>query len=73
MPEALKHAYNQKYLQQVADEISRHCQGFDKAGFLALVFDDEWQGDYIHTKQPHTDLFILCFFQSKRISLAKRC
>ncbi|MGH1462639.1 MAG: DNA alkylation repair protein [Neptuniibacter sp.] len=53
MPEALKHAYNQKYLQQVADEVSRHCKGFDKAGFLALVFDDEWQARELKARMSH--------------------
>lgn len=53
MPEALKHAYNQKYLQQVADEISRHHKGFDKAGFLALVFDGEWQERELKARMSH--------------------
>ncbi|MFY0677545.1 MAG: DNA alkylation repair protein [Neptuniibacter sp.] len=53
MPEALKHAYNQKYLELVADEVSRHCKGFDKAGFLALVFDDEWQARELKARMSH--------------------
>ena len=53
MPEALKHAYNQKYLQQVADEISRHYKGFDKAGFFALVFDGEWQERELKARMSH--------------------
>lgn len=53
MPEALKNAYNQTYLLQVADEVSRHCKGFDKAGFLALVFDDEWQARELKARMSH--------------------
>ncbi len=53
MPDALKDIYDLAYLQRVADQLSRHHNGFSKEGFLKLVFDPDWEGRELKARMAH--------------------
>jgi 3-methyladenine DNA glycosylase AlkC len=53
MPDALKDIYDLAYLQRVADQLSRHHNGFSKQDFLKQVFDPDWEGRELKARMAH--------------------
>ena len=53
MPEPLKNAYNQCYIERLADSIKKSWPAFDCALFVSCVMDSEWESKELKARMKH--------------------
>ncbi len=58
MPEPLKNAYNQDYIERLAKSIQGAWPRFDKNRFIQQVLDDEWTGRELKARMKHISAVI---------------
>ena len=58
MPEPLKNAYNQKYIDRLAKRIKQAWPLFDEADFISKVLDGQWEGKELKARMKHIALMM---------------
>ncbi|MFD2230415.1 DNA alkylation repair protein [Alkalimarinus sediminis] len=53
MPEPLKNAYNQDYIERLASSIQASWPAFDKQLFVSRVMDSEWEDKELKARMKH--------------------
>ena len=56
MPEPLKNAYNQQYIERLSEAISRAWPSFDQVAFRSSVIDSEWDNKELKARMKHIAL-----------------
>ncbi len=54
MPEPFKNLFNQAFFDALSGAVSRVYPAFDKATFLARIFDDQWEKRELKDRMHHT-------------------
>jgi len=54
MPEPFKNLFNQAFFDALTAAVSQVYPTFDKAAFLARIYDDQWEGRELKARMRHT-------------------
>jgi 3-methyladenine DNA glycosylase AlkC len=56
MAEALKNMFNAGFFEALSGALERVCPAFDRAAFLARIYDDDWEGRELKARMRHITL-----------------